>query len=224
MFKLLVVEDDRELNKTVCSYLNQNGYEAVGCLSATEAYDVMYGGTLVDLIISDIMMPEIDGFEFAGTVRELNTDIPILFLTARDDFESKQRGFRAGVDDYMVKPADLDELLLRVEALLRRAKIAHSRRLEVGSLVLDADERTATVNGEEVPLTVREFNLIYKLLSYPRKTFTRSQLMDEFWDGDSSSGPRTVDVYMTKLRSKFADCGDFEIVTVHGLGYKAVLK
>lgn len=224
MFKLLVVEDDRELNKTVCSYLNQNGYEAVGCLSATEAYDVMYGGTLVDLIISDIMMPEIDGFEFSGTVRELNTDIPILFLTARDDFASKQRGFRAGVDDYMVKPADLDELLLRVEALLRRAKIAHSRRLEVGSLVLDADERTAYVNGEEVPLTVREFNLIYKLLSYPRKTFTRSQLMDEFWDGDSSSGPRTVDVYMTKLRSKFADCGDFEIVTVHGLGYKAVLK
>ena len=224
MFKLLVVEDDRELNKTVCSYLNQNGYEAAGCLSATEAYDVMYGGTLVDLIISDIMMPEIDGFEFAGTVRELNTDIPILFLTARDDFASKQRGFRAGVDDYMVKPADLDELLLRVEALLRRAKIAHSRRLEVGSLVLDADERTAYVNGVEVPLTVREFNLIYKLLSYPRKTFTRSQLMDEFWDGDSSSGPRTVDVYMTKLRSKFADCGDFEIVTVHGLGYKAVLK
>lgn len=224
MFKLLVVEDDRELNKTVCSYLNQNGYEAVGCLSATEAYDVMYGGTLVDLIISDIMMPEIDGFEFAGTVRELNTDIPILFLTARDDFASKQRGFHAGVDDYMVKPADLDELLLRVEALLRRAKIAHSRRLEVGSLVLDADERTAYVNGVEIPLTVREFNLIYKLLSYPRKTFTRSQLMDEFWDGDSSSGPRTVDVYMTKLRSKFADCGDFEIVTVHGLGYKAVLK
>lgn len=224
MFKLLVVEDDRELNKTVCSYLNHNGYEAVGCLSATEAYDVMYGGTLVDLIISDIMMPEIDGFEFAKTVRELNTDIPILFLTARDDFASKQRGFRAGVDDYMVKPADLDELLLRVEALLRRAKIAHSRRLEVGSLVLDADERTAYVNGVEVPLTVREFNLIYKLLSYPRKTFTRSQLMDEFWDGDSSSGPRTVDVYMTKLRSKFADCGDFEIVTVHGLGYKAVLK
>lgn len=204
--------------------MNQNGYEAVGCLSANEAYDVMYGGTLVDLIISDIMMPEIDGFEFARTVRELNTDIPILFLTARDDFASKQRGFRAGVDDYMVKPADLDELLLRVEALLRRAKIAHSRRLEVGSLVLDADERTAYVNGVEVPLTVREFNLIYKLLSYPRKTFTRSQLMDEFWDGDSSSGPRTVDVYMTKLRSKFADCGDFEIVTVHGLGYKAVLK
>lgn len=224
MFKLLVVEDDRELNHTVCSYLNQNGYDAVGCLSANEAYDVMYGGTIVDLIVSDIMMPEIDGFEFARTVRELDADIPILFMTARDDFASKQRGFRAGIDDYMVKPVDLDELLLRIEALLRRARIAHSRRLEVGSLVLDADERTAYVNGEEVPLTVREFNLIYKLLSYPKKTFTRSQLMDEFWDGDSSSGPRTVDVYMTKLRSKFANCPDFEIVTVHGLGYKAVLK
>ena len=224
VFKLLVVEDDRELNKAVCSYLNQNGYEAIGCLSAAEAYDVMYGGTLVDLIISDIMMPEIDGFEFAKTVRELDQDTPILFMTARDDFASKQRGFRAGVDDYMVKPVDLDELLLRIEALLRRAKVAHSRRLEVGSLVLDADERTAYLDGEEIPLTVREFNLIYKLLSYPKKTFTRSQLMDEFWEGDTASGPRTVDVYMTKLRSKFAGCKDFEIVTVHGLGYKAVLK
>ena len=224
MFKLLVVEDDRELNRTVCSYLNQNGYEAIGCLSANEAYDVMYGGTVVDCIISDIMMPGTDGFEFAKSVRELDKDIPILFMTARDDFASKQRGFRAGVDDYMVKPIDLDELLLRIEALLRRAKIAHAHRLELGSLVLDADERTAYVDGEEVPLTVREFNLIYKLLSYPKKTFTRSQLMDEFWDGDSTSGLRTVDVYMTKLRSKFAGCGAFEIVTVHGLGYKAVLK
>lgn len=224
MFKLLVVEDDRELNKTVCSYLNQNGYEAVGCLSANEAYDAMYGGTLFDLIVSDIMMPEIDGFEFARTVRELNKEIPILFMTARDDFASKQRGFKMGIDDYMVKPIDLDELLLRIQALLRRAKIATSKRLEVGGLVLDADELSATVDGEDIPLTVREFNLIYKLLSYPKKTFTRSQLMEEFWDGDTSSGPRTVDVYITKLRSKFSACKDFEIVTVHGLGYKAVLK
>ena len=224
MFKLLVVEDDRELNKTVCSYLNQNGYEAVGCLSANEAYDAMYGGTLFDLIVSDIMMPEIDGFEFARTVRELNKEIPILFMTARDDFASKQRGFKMGIDDYMVKPIDLDELLLRVEALLRRAKIATSKKQTVGSLTLDAEEHTAYFHDEEIPLTVREFNLIYKLLSYPKKTFTRSQLMDEFWEGDSSSGPRTVDVYITKLRSKFAECHDFEIVTVHGLGYKAVLK
>ena len=199
-------------------------YEAVGCLSANEAYDAMYGGTLFDLIVSDIMMPGIDGFEFAKTVRELNQQIPILFMTARDDFASKQRGFKMGIDDYMVKPIDLDELLLRIEALLRRAKIATSKKLTVGSLTLDAEEHTAYLNEEEIPLTVREFNLLYKLLSYPKKTFTRSQLMDEFWDGDTSSGPRTVDVYMTKLRSKFANCDDFEIVTVHGLGYKAVLK
>ena len=224
MFKLLVVEDDRELNKAVCSYLNQNGYKAEGCLSANEAYDAMYGGTLFDLIISDIMMPEVDGFEFAKTVREIDQEIPILFMTARDDFASKQRGFKAGIDDYMVKPIDLDELLLRIEALLRRAKIATSKKLIVGNLTLDAEEHTAYLNDEEVPLTGREFNLIYKLLSYPKKTFTRSQLMDEFWDRSSSSGPRTVDVYMTKLRDKFSACNDFEIVTVHGLGYKAVLK
>ena len=224
MFKLLVVEDDRELNKAVCSYLNQNGYKAEGCLSANEAYDAMYGGTLFDLIISDIMMPEVDGLEFAKTVREIDQEIPILFMTARDDFASKQRGFKAGIDDYMVKPIDLDELLLRIEALLRRAKIATSKKLIVGNLTLDAEEHTAYLNDEEVPLTVREFNLIYKLLSYPKKTFTRSQLMDEFWDRSSSSGPRTVDVYMTKLRDKFSACNDFEIVTVHGLGYKAVLK
>ena len=224
MFQILVVEDDQELNKTVCSYLNQNGYEALGCLSAGEAYDAMYGGTIFDLIISDIMMPDVDGFEFAKTVRELNQEIPILFMTARDDFASKRRGFKAGVDDYMVEPVDLDELLLRIEALLRRARIASSKKLTVGSLTMEAQEHTAYLNGEEVSLTVREFNLLYKLLSYPRKTFTRSQLMDEFWDSDSSSGPRTVDVYMAKLRDKFSDCRDFEIVTVHGLGYKAVLK
>lgn len=224
MFQILVVEDDRELNKTVCVYLNQHGYKAVGCLNANEAYDAMYGGSLFDLILSDIMMPGVDGFEFAKTVREFNQEIPMLFMTARDDFASKQRGFQAGIDDYMVKPIDLDELLLRIEALLRRAKIATSKRLAVGSLVLDAEEHTAYLKGEEIPLTVREFNLIYKLLSYPKKAFTRSQLMDEFWDSASSSGPRTVDVYMTKLRDKFSGCDDFEIVTVHGLGYKAVLK
>lgn len=223
MFKILVVEGDRELNRTVCIYLNQNGYEPVGCLSASEAYNVLYG-SLFDLIISDIMMPGVDGFAFARAVREQNQEIPILFMTARDDFAAKQQGFRLGVDDYMTKPIDLDELLLRVGALLRRSKIARSRKLEIGELTLDADERTAYLHGEEIPLTVREFNLLYKLLSYPKKTFTRSQLMDEFWDMASSSSPRTVDVYMTKLRDKFSACKDFEIVTVHGLGYKAVLK
>jgi DNA-binding response OmpR family regulator len=224
MFKLLIVEDDRDLNKTVCTYLSQNGYEATGCLSASDAYDAVYGGNLFDCVISDIMMPGVDGFEFTQTIREQNQDIPILFMTARDDFAAKQKGFQAGIDDYLVKPIDLDELLLHIGALLRRARIAASRKLEVGKLILDADERTATLDGEEISLTVREFNLIYKLLSYPKKTFTRAQLMDEFWDGDSSSGLRTVDVYMTKLRNKFAACEDFEIVTVHGLGYKAVLK
>ena len=170
------------------------------------------------------MMPGIDGFEFAQTVRKLNEDIPILFMTARDDFASKQRGYRIGIDDYMIKPIDLDELFLRIGALLRRAKIASSHRLEIGRLVLDADERTAVLDNEEIPLTAREFNILYKLLSYPKKTFTRSQLMDEFWETESNTAPRAVDVYMTKLRDKFSGCDDFEIVTVHGLGYKAVMK
>lgn len=223
MFQILVVEDDAELNHTVCSFLNQNGYEATGCLGAEAAYDAMYT-KVFDLIISDIMMPAVDGFAFARTIRELNQEIPILFMTARGDMTAKQRGFQLGIDDYMVKPVELDELLLRIGALLRRARIAASRRLEVGGFVMDADEHTAYLEGEELPLTAREFSLLYKLLSYPKKTFTRSQLMDEFWDADTSSGPRTVDVYMTKLRSKLAKCRDFEIVTVHGLGYKAVLK
>ena len=223
MFQILVVEDDADLNRTVCSFLNQNGYEATGCLGAEAAYDAMYR-KVFDLIISDIMMPGVDGFAFAETVRELNREIPILFMTARGDMGAKQRGFQLGIDDYMVKPVELDELLLRIGALLRRARIAASRRLEVGGFVMDADEHTAYLEGEELPLTAREFSLLYKLLSYPKKTFTRNQLMDEFWDADTSSGPRTVDVYMTKLRSKLAGCPYFEIVTVHGLGYKAVLK
>ena len=223
MFQILVVEDDKELNKTVCSFLNQSGYEATGCLNATDAYDALEE-RMFDLIVSDIMMPGIDGYEFASSVRELNEDIPILFMTARDDIASKQRGFRIGVDDYMVKPIDLDELFLRIGALLRRAKIAANRKLEIGSFVMDADEHTAYLREEEIPMTNREFSILYKLLSYPKKTFTRTQLMDEFWDADTQTTPRAVDVYMTKLRGKLSDCDDFEIVTVHGLGYKAVLK
>ena len=223
MFQILVVEDDSDLNRTVCSFLNQSGYVATGCLRASDAYNALYQ-SMFDLIVSDIMMPEIDGFEFARTVRSLDENIPILFMTARDDFASKQRGYRAGIDDYMVKPIDLDELCLRIGALLRRAKIASSHHLEVGNFVMDVDEHTAYLGEEEISLTTREFNLLYKLLTYPRKTFTRTQLMDEFWDADTASGPRTVDVYMTKLRSKLARCDAFEIVTVHGLGYKAVIK
>ena len=223
MFQSLVVEDDKDLNRTVCAFLNASGYQATGCLDANDAYDAMYG-TMFDLIVSDIMMPGIDGFEFAKTVRSLNENIPILFMTARDDFASKQRGFRIGVDDYMVKPIDLDELFLRIGALLRRAKIATSRKLEVGSFTMDADEHIAMLGDEEISLTNREFNILYKLLSYPKKTFTRQQLMDEFWDADTETAPRAVDVYMTKLRSKLSTCEDFEIKTVHGLGYKAVIK
>ena len=223
MFKILVVEDDRDLRSTVCAYLVGCGYEAVGCAGAQEAYDAMYG-TVFDLIVSDIMMPGIDGFEFAASVRALNENIPILFMTARDDIAAKQRGFRIGVDDYMVKPIDLDELILRIGALLRRARIASSRKLEIGRFVMDADEHTAALDGEEIPMTKREFSILYKLLSYPKKTFTRQQLMEEFWDADSDTAPRAVDVYMTKLRSKLNGCDDFEIKTVHGLGYKAVLK
>lgn len=223
MFKILVVEDDKDLNKTVCSFLNQSGYEAIGCLDALDAYDALYENTF-DLIVSDIMMPDVDGFEFARNVREQSEDIPILFMTARDDIASKQKGFRIGVDDYMVKPIDLDELFLRIGALLRRAKIAASRKLEIGNFVMDADEHTAYLNDEEISMTNREFSILYKLLSYPKKTFTRTQLMDEFWDADTETAPRAVDVYMTKLRGKLADCTDFEIVTVHGLGYKAVIK
>lgn len=223
MFKILVVEDDKELNKTVCSFLDQNGYDASGCLTAGEAYDALYADRF-DLIISDIMMPETDGFELAANIRELDTDIPILFMTARDDIASKQRGFRIGVDDYMVKPIDLDELYLRIGALLRRARIATSRKLNIGSFMMDVDAHTACLNDTEVNLTNREFSILYKLLSYPGKTFTRTQLMDEFWDADTDTAPRAVDVYMTKLRSKLASCNDFEIKTVHGLGYKAVIR
>lgn len=223
MIRILVLEDDVRLNQTVCTYLNDSGFHAKGCLNANEAYDEMYNN-LYELIISDIMMPDIDGFEFAETVRGINKHIPILFMSARDDLPSKQRGFRLGIDDYMVKPVILEELLMRVQALLRRANIEMQRKLTAGNLELDADAMTAVVSGEEIPITTREFNILYKLLSYPKKTFSRVQLMDEFWGIESETGLRAVDVYITKLRDKFSECDGFEIKTVRGLGYKAVLK
>jgi DNA-binding response OmpR family regulator len=223
MITILVVEDDPKLNKIVCAFLNSQNYRAIGCLSAMEAFDTMID-IKADLIISDIMMPDVDGFKLASLVREQDKTIPILFMSARDDISSKQKGFRAGIDDYMVKPVDMDELALRVGALLRRANIANEKKLSVGSLTLNADETTAYLDNTEIPLTVKEFQVLFKLLSYPKKTFTRNQLMDEFWGLETGTTPRSVDVYITKLREKFADCKDFEIVTVHGLGYKAVLK
>lgn len=223
MTKILIVEDDRDLNKTICLYLMRNGFETIGCLDADDAYDKIYDHHF-DLIISDIMMPNVDGFEFVETIRGINQGIPILFMSARDDIFSKQRGYLLGIDDYMVKPINLDELLLKIGALLRRTKISSSKQLTVGNLTLNLEERTAVLKNEEIPMTVREFDLLYKLLSHPKKTFTRSQLMNEFWDADTMSSSRTVDVYITKLRDKFSACDDFEIVTVHGLGYKAVLR
>ena len=223
MVHILVVDDDAALNRNVCRYLNDCGFEAKGVLSAGEAYDEMYN-SLYDLVVSDIMMPGTDGFEFAENIRSVNKTIPILFISARDDLMSKQRGFRIGIDDYMVKPVELAELEMRVRALLRRANIETERKITVGNLMLDADALTAAINGEEIQVTTREFNIIYKLLSYPNKTFTRAQLMDEFWGMESTSSLRAVDVYVTNLRAKFSGCDGFEIKTVRGVGYKAVLK
>lgn len=223
MINILVVEDDVKLNQIVCTYLNDSGFQAKGCLSANEAYTEMYNN-LYELIVSDIMMPKMDGFEFAQTVRQVNKNIPILFMSAKDDLSSKRKGFQLGIDDYMVKPIELDELLLRVRALLRRANIEIERKITVGNLELDADAMSAEVDGKEVNLTTREFNIIYKLLSYPKKTFSRAQLMDEFWGMDSDTSLRAVDVYVTKLRDKLSACDGFKIVTVRGLGYKAVLQ
>lgn len=194
MVHILVVEDDTNLNKLVCSYLNNSGFEAKGCLNAEDAYEEMYNN-LYDLIISDIMMPGVDGFAFAQSIRRVNKNIPILFMSAKDDLSSKQKGFQLGIDDYMVKPIELD-----------------------------ADAMSVELDGEEIPTTTREFNIIYKLLSYPNKTFSRAQLMDEFWGVDSETSLRAVDVYITKLRDKFSVCNAFEIKTIRGMGYKAVLK
>ena len=222
MVHILIVEDDSELNQFVCSYLNNSGFSAKGCLNARDAYDEMYNN-LYDLIISDIMMPEIDGFEFAKSIRKVNKTIPILFMSAKDDLPSKQKGFQFGIDDYMVKPIEVEELLLRVRALLRRANIEMERKLTIGNLVLDADAVTAVVDETEIAMTTREFNILYKLLSYPNKTFSRGQLMDEFWGMDSDIGLRAVDVYITGIRKKFSGCDGVVLKTVRGLGYKAVL-
>ena len=223
MINILVLEDDAVLNKSVCTYLNDSGFSAKGFLNANDAYDAMNGG-MFDLIISDIMMPGINGFEFAENVRRIDKRIPILFMSARDDLPAKQKGFRLGIDDYMVKPIDFEELLLRVRALLRRANIEMEKKLTIGNLVLDGDGMTAEVDGEDIPVTPREFNILFKLLSYPKKIFSRAQLMDEFWEVDTDASLRSVDVYVTKLRDKFSGCDGFEIKTVRGVGYKAVLK
>ena len=223
MFQILIVEDDKELSQLFQKVLEKNGYQVKSASDGAQALEVLVK-EYIDLIISDIMMPEIDGFEFAGTVRRINETIPILFMSAKDDLPSKRKGFQLGIDDYMVKPIELDELLLRVRALLRRANIEMERKITVGNLILDADAMSAEIDGEEISLTTREFNIIYKLLSYPKKTFSRAQLMDEFWGVETDTSLRAVDVYVTKLRDKLSACDGFKIVTVRGLGYKVVLQ
>lgn len=222
MVHILVVEDDIQFNRVVCSYLNNNGYTAVGFLSAAEALLQMEKCSY-DIIVSDIMMKGTDGFEFAEQVRAFNKEIPILFLTARDDIQSKERGYKLGIDDYIVKPVEMKEMTLRIEAILRRANIANKKKIIIGSLTLDSAETAAYVDGADIGLSVKEFNILFKLLSYPKRTFTRTQLMNDFWGYETESAPRTVDVCITKLRGKLSVCHDVEIVTVHGLGYKAVI-
>ncbi len=223
MIKILVVEDDENLNKSICIFLNQKGFETHSCFNGDEAFDVLYKNNF-DLIISDIMMPKVDGYKLAQNVRTQNKTIPIIFMTAKDDFLSKQKGFESGIDDYLIKPIDLQELLLRINAILRRANINVEKKLVVGNFTMDAEEHMAYINDEAVNFTTREFDIVFKLLSFPKKTFSRTQLMNEFWNPDSFSGTRTVDVYITKIREKLSECNSFEIVTVHGLGYKAIIN
>lgn len=223
MSKILLAEDDLSLNRLVCATLRTEGYDVTSCADGNAAADE-FGKDKYDLVITDIMMPKLDGFALAELIRSADEHVPILFMTARDDKPSKQLGFKLGIDDYITKPFDMDIFVLKIKAVLRRSAITKTNQIEVGNLVLNADEHTAYVDGQELALTVREFNILFKLLSYPKKTFTRAQLMQEFWDYDSSSTSRTVDVYMVKLREKTTDCTGFEIVTVHGLGYKAVIK
>lgn len=220
MFNILVVEDDVTLRQIMCAVLNKNGYRATGAGDGNEALDVI-DREQVDLIISDIMMPGMDGYQLTQELRDAGYEMPILMVTAKDRFEDKQQGFLLGTDDYMVKPIDMNEMVLRVGALLRRAKIATEHQLTFGSTVLDYDSLTVSNGSDTIQLPKKEFYLLFKLLSYPNKIFTRAQLMDEIWGIDSETDERTVDVHINRLRDRFRDWKDFEIVTVRGLGYRA---
>ena len=221
MFHILVVEDDAKLRSLFCTVLHRSGYLTVPASGGREALELL-DSEYIDLIISDIMMPEMDGYELIRTLRGNGYSLPILIITAKERFEDKQEGFQAGTDDYMVKPIDVNEMVLRVGALLKRARIATDRRIICGKTTLDYDALTVTVDGEETLLPQKEFYLLYKLMSYPNKIFTRQQLMDEIWGMDSTSDERTVDVHINRLRERFRDCDDFLIMTVRGLGYKVV--
>lgn len=223
MFTILIVEDNTDMRELFSTVLSDAGYH---CLTATDGQDALavMDREYVDLIVADIMMPRMDGYELTKTLRQSDQNLPILMVTAKDQFDDMQRGFRSGADDYMVKPINVRELVLRVEALLRRARISSEKRIVVGSTVLNYDALTVTIHGKETILPQKEFFLLYKLLSYPNKIFTRPQLMDEIWGMFSETDERTVNTHINRLRERFADCDDFEIITIRGLGYKAVKK
>ncbi len=223
MTKILVVEDDKSMNGFLSMCLRDSGYEVKSCFNGLEALKALENENF-SLIITDVMMPSLDGFELAENIRLTDKVTPIIFTTAKDDKPSKMYGYKLGIDDYVTKPFDIDVLLMKISVLLRRAKIENEKKITIGNFTMDKEERTAVLNGEEIALTVREFDILFKFLSFPKKTFTRSQLMAEFWDYDSSATSRTVDVYVAKIREKTQDCDGFEIVTVHGLGYKVKLK
>lgn len=223
MFSIMVVEDDNNSRRLTADVLEENGYIAITAKDGVEALDIM-DRKHVDLIIADIMMPRMDGYELTRQLRMAGDNTPILMVTAKETPSDKKKGFITGTDDYMVKPVDEEEMLLRIAALLRRSRIANEHRITVGDTAFDYDALTVISPTGKTELPPKEFMLIYKLLSYPGKIFTRRQLMDEIWDMDSESDERTVDVHVNRLRERFKTNGDFEIVTVRGLGYKAVKK
>ena len=223
MFKVLVVEDNKNLRKLMVTYLKDNNYETLEAEDGLKALEVM-DRNHVDLIICDIMMPNMDGYELSKELRNANYMLPILMVTAKDSIDDKREGFLSGVDDYMVKPVDMDEMILRVGVLLRRANIVNQRRLVIKDVVLSYDEYTVKKGKKEYCLPQKEFQLLYKLLSIPNKIFTRQDLMDEIWGYDSESDARTVDVHIKRLREKFEKFKEFEIVTIRGVGYKGVIK
>ena len=219
----MVVEDDTELRDLFCAVLTERGYQTLPAADGMEALDILEH-SYVDLIISDIMMPKLDGFTLTEQLRNANYDMPILIITALDGLEDKRRGFRAGTDDYMVKPIDVNEMVWRVEALLRRSQIYSERRITIGSTVLDCNSLTVSFGGTDTSLPQKEFLLLFRLLSSMNRIFTRRQLMDELWGLDSEADPHTLEVHISRLRERFRDNPDFEIVTVRGLGYKAVKR
>lgn len=223
MFKVIVIDDDANLNFLIAKVLTKNGYQVFQCYNANDAYDVLFKN-YIDLIITDIMMPGIDGYEFTAALRKEKIDIPVLMITAKEEFKDKVQGFSVGADDYLVKPINLDELVLRVGAILRRAKINNDRKVSIGTTVLNYDTFTVTTGDEVIELPQKEFNILFKLFSYPNQIFTRTKLMNEFWGMLSESDERTIDVHINRLRDKFKDNPNFEIITVRGLGYKVVKK